>query len=243
MDKISKAIKCANCKSTLSHPVFLPCDHNICQTHVSGDYIQCGECGLDHKIPPSGCFPPNKPLAEIIASQIGSLDFGPHYSEAKQKCVSLEDELKKVNLILTDSSNVTFETINKMRNTVLLRSEKLKLKIDEETNSMLEKLDQYQQRCKSYLNTKEYENRCWSLQGDKEAAESDLEKWLGELNLVKVDEKKWIEIKNECEKNIARLREQSKTFESELHLNDQESMNLQVGHFDQIDIGTAFEYM
>ena len=111
MDLISKAIKCSNCNSIPSSPVILPCEHNICVNHVSsGKPIQCGRCGLEHPIPANGRFPSNEPLADIILSQIGTLDFGQRHTDAKNACLKLENQISKFELTLTDPNNFIYET-------------------------------------------------------------------------------------------------------------------------------------
>lgn len=54
MEKISKALKCVECKEILEIPaVLLPCYHSICQKHVSakknsGDKLKCDKCEFEH---------------------------------------------------------------------------------------------------------------------------------------------------------------------------------------------------
>lgn len=243
MEKISKAIKCTICKKILTNPVILPCCHNVCQSHVTGKKsIQCGECALEHQVPKSGEFLLNKSLIEIIETQIGALDFGGHHKLAKHSCNSLEDEIRHIDLILNDPENVTYEVISKLKNKMILKSEQLKLKIEQETNKVVAELDDYQKRCKGYLKSKQYAEKFGKLQGDKKAAEKEHEKWIGQLNLIKFDEKQWDAIKEKSDQKIAYTKEQVSVLESDLLLNERDEKVSLIDFFDQININSVFFY-
>ena len=104
MDRILNAVKCMVCHGILESPRILPCNHNICQKHVSNqtnDVIRCEKCGAEHRIPTNG-FQPNNALQEIIETEIANLDFGNLHKSAKKSCESVEDSLKELKLLLKD---------------------------------------------------------------------------------------------------------------------------------------------
>lgn len=147
MDKVIKAIKCSKCQKTLESPVLLPCNHSICKKHVSEknikDTLKCPKCGVVHKIPRSG-FLLNEALSELISAKIDSIDLGRVHKEANDSCDELNRFINIIDRLLTNPSGFTYEEINRLRNKVHIRSEEMKFKIDEETDNLLLKLDEYQ---------------------------------------------------------------------------------------------------
>lgn len=254
MDKISKAIKCANCKEILVSPMFLPCEHNICGSHLSRfevdeiryqyhNRIECGECAQVHQVPEDCQFPFNKSLAEIIETKINMLDFGhlEHHKNTNDSCKRLDQLLREIDVLLNDPNKVTNETIDNLRIRINLKSENLKLYIKEETTKVLNKLKDYEQRCKSFLYSKDYESISNQLNENKKTTGSELKNWFDELNQIKFDEQRWKDLKEECEKKIVEANEQVKQFKNQLHLNDGEIQTNLIDQFDKININSAFD--
>ena len=135
MEKLSKALKCVNCNELLQSPVLLPCNHSICKKHVQNiDSSQedlkltCGKCQDNHAIPANGVgFPENEALAEVIATQIGELDFGPVHQEARQTCDQLAAMIDEMRQVIADPTKFTHLRINEIRNEVLLKADEIKV--------------------------------------------------------------------------------------------------------------------
>lgn len=242
MDKVSKAIKCVNCKQILSSPVILPCGHSICEKHVrSAQSIQCGKCGLEHKVPQSGRFPTNEPLSEIIETKIEALNLGQHHSNAREACKLLQDELKLVNLILNDPNTFTYEVISELENRVDLKREKLKVQIDDEANILIDKLKDYKTRCSDAtkgINVREkHSAEANELEEAMKLAEGELDTWQSVLNKVdRFDEREWDKIKEDSEEKFASIREKMKNVKSELLLKEFEDKVALIDPFERINI-------
>lgn len=205
MNILSNAVKCVNCKKVLESPVLLPCSHSICRKHTldaKGSSIFCNKCGNEHTIPQISGFPHNEALADIISAQIATLDLGLGHNEAKQSCATLDELLTKIEQILQDPFNFTYEAINYLKNVVQLKGEEMKFKIDEKMNGLIGKLEDYKQECKKGLSTAEYVEKSEALGRDKDVARDELEKWEDILNEIKVNEQEWRRIKSESEKAI-----------------------------------------
>jgi hypothetical protein len=124
-------------------------------------------------------------------------------SEAKKSCENFDDLLSKIELILQDPYNFTYELINNLKNEVQLKGEEAIFKINENMNRVIIKLDEYNIECKNSLKEPEYLGRAEILKLDKETGRRELEKWMAKLNEIKKkNNEDWKRIKNESEKAI-----------------------------------------
>ena len=184
MNSILNAIKCANCHEILKSPVILPCSCNICNKHVSNqdiNVIRCDKCGVEHQIPTNG-FQSNNALQVIIKAEIANLDFGNVHKEAKKSCESFEEALKHFEVLLKDPHFYTYERINVLKNTVQLKGDELKLRIDQEMKKLFDRLDEYERQSKEYLSSNEFKEESKKLENELKKAQSDLDSWFESLN-------------------------------------------------------------
>ena len=241
MENIKKAIKCYECNKVFETPVFLPCSHSICKKHInekkSGGKLICSKCGFDHEIPSNG-FPVNDALCEIIEAQISSIDFGSVHKEATESCAKLSQNLKDMENLLNNPAAYTYEEISQLKNRVHLKSEQLKLTIDEETQKLLNKLDDYQNRCENSL----AENLTWKIKYEsiKEIYSSILSYWKDDLNSLKFDESKWRKITEACNQSIKELDKRLKNFKNDLLLDEFKRFSHYVAFFEHIYIDHLF---
>lgn len=244
MDKVLKTIKCVECKNTLETPLILPCQHSICQKHVteknSGDKLKCPKCGIEHEIPANG-FIINEPLCEIIEAKIGSIDFGCVHKEAVDSCDKLDRIIQESEVLLTNSYDYIYDEINKLKNQVNLKRDQLKLKIDEITEDLLKKLNDYQNQCNSSLKTGICLNERIKFESSKNGFLTNLSLWKRKLNEIKVDENKWREISQASNNAINQLIESMMSFKRNLLLRELfDSYKKQVDMFQQMNIQQSY---
>lgn len=243
MDRIKKAIRCIECENVLNTPIILPCNHSICKKHLNkrniGKKLICAKCGIDHEIPANG-FPLNEALCEIIDAQISSIDFGSIHKEAAESLDRLTREKKCVENLLSDPYSYVDYEIGQLKNQVHLKREQLKLKIDEEADKLLGKLDDYQTRCENLFGTEYY--LIW-----KNELESNIYKFSfslscckSKLNELKFDESKWRKITEESNKAIEAIVEGRKTMKNDMLLGKFKKYSNYVGLFEQISIDDLF---
>lgn len=237
MQKILNALKCANCRNILSSPVTLPCGHTICQEHtrVADEHIICLECGCRHEN--KGEFAANKALTDMIEAQLSSFDFGPRYKECVKLCETLREQLEKNELAVNDVNYFIHDSIEQLRNKVLLKSEQLKLKVDEITQELLDDLANYENECKEKRHSKLV--FVDEIKRQNNAAKKSYEKWTNELNELKVDDEKWKRIKEESDKALADSCEKLKDLEREL-MNGFDKKKVLVSFFEKEHINSAF---
>ena len=183
MDRILNTLKCPNCNEVLESPVILPCNHTICEKHVSNqtnECIKCEKCGAEHRIPVNG-FQPNLALQEQIDIGIAHLDFGSVHNKAKKSCESFGEFLNKIEAILKDPFVIAHERINELKNSVQLKGEELKLKIDQEMKKLIDRLDEYERQSKEYSSSNEIKLESEKLKTELKSAHSNLDTWLRSL--------------------------------------------------------------
>ena len=187
MDIMLNIMKCTICHDIIESPVILPCNDNICKKHVlnqTNDVIQCENCGFEHQIPTNG-FLANNVLKEIIEAETGNLDLKSVHKEAKKSCESFENALKEFELLIRDPFFYTYERINELKNTIQLKGEELKLIIDEEMKKHIDRLEEYERKCKEYFSSNEFKDDSKKLDSEIKLAQSNLDSWLESLNKYK----------------------------------------------------------
>jgi hypothetical protein len=122
-------------------------------------------------------------------------------SEAKKSCENFDDLLTKIELILQDPYNFTYELINNLKNEVQLKGEEAIFKINENMNRVISKLDDYNIECKNGLKETGYVGRAEILRLDKETGRRELKKWMETLDEIKTkNDEEWKQIKSESQK-------------------------------------------
>lgn len=221
MNKISSAIKCENCKQILKSPVSLPCGHTICQKHTTDNtksFAICITCEIEHEIPENGGFPVNLAINRIIESEIDTFDFGKEHNEAKESCAKLDELLMKVEQTLNDPFNLTYDAIECLKNDVQLKGERMKLEIEKKMACCFKKLDDYKLNCKSHLKTSEYLKEAERFVKENDFTRTQLNEWLGILDMMKWNEPEWRRIKNESRKKIETIQNELSRFETDMLL-------------------------
>ena len=190
MEKVLNALKCVKCHNVFTRPVTLPCGHTICQSHINEaadeQIVFCTKCGRSHD---NKGFIVNQALANMIEAQLDSLDFGQRHKESFESFEKLKNQLHDNQLIVDDPDYFIHETISEMKNRVLLKSERLKLRIDEITQELLDDLDGYEKRCKENEEKRKKAFSCAlnEFKKQNEQVKSRLQEWSSGLNNLKAD--------------------------------------------------------
>ena len=240
MDKVLDSLRCANCRQVLSAPVALPCGHTICKVHTqeADEQIACLKCGASHA---NKGFIVNEALANMIEAQLDSLDFGQRHKESFESFEKLKNQLHDNQLIVDDPDYFIHETISEMKNRVLLKSERLKLRIDEITQELLDDLDGYEKRCKENEEKRKKAFSCAlnEFKKQNEQVKSRLQEWSRGLNNLKVNISKWKEIKEECEEALEDLSNKQKHFEKEFFNGELNMYKSSVSFFEKTSIDSV----
>lgn len=256
MEKISNAIKCVHCKLILKYPVILPCGHSACKKHVDelDSPIICIKCSLEHPIATANNsnsntnllhqqqFPPNKDLEEIIAAQIGELDFGKEHNTAKMSCEKLDELIRQLDVLLNDPNHFTHNEIDDLKNAVEIKGEELKALIDDCVSTLVAKMAAYKCECKAYLGSKEFASVAGAVEEVKREAKVELNEWMVRLDRLRIDEAAWKRITEESEEKRSSLVIYERDLKEELLLNRFGHLKIEVENFLRVNIEGALQF-
>lgn len=235
MDKLKAAIKCPKCQKVFSNPVLLSCGHSMCQEHISAkdEQVVCFKCDKLHI---NSGFVVNQVLVDIIEARIGSIDFGPAHKDANNSCARLEEGLENIENVLNDLPFTIHESVSELKNKVNLKSEELKLLIDDASHEIIKHLDEYEKQCIANLRTKFFQSALKELTKWKSKCRENLKKWFSCLNELKYDEEKFNQIKLECEPNLNEMEQNLHHFKKKALMNQESEKRLLVDCFSEINI-------
>ena len=169
MDEFLNGMKCALCEKLLDV-------HN-----QRNNVIRCDKCGFEHLIRTNG-FHVNNASQEILEAEIAKLDLDSVHKSAKKSCESVEETLNEFKLLLNDPYFFIHERISELKNAVQLKGEELKLRIDEEMQKLIDRLEEYEKQSKEYLTTNEFKEESKNLDDELKETQSNLDSWLECLN-------------------------------------------------------------
>ena len=155
MSKLQDLLKCAMCNQAFTGaPILLDCCNvTVCEHHIEENLttnrkrkrFTCSLCETSHHMTNSKKFAPNKTIEKLLEIEIAEVvDLGDIFNKANEEIENLEVSFQEINDLIKDPKNFIFETISKVKRDVDLRREKLKEKIDEISNKIINKLDNYQ---------------------------------------------------------------------------------------------------
>lgn len=240
MDLVLNALKCVDCREFLSMPVNLPCGHMICQSHtqVTDEQIICSQCGIRHQ---NKEFKVNEAVAVLIQAQLCKFDFGQQHKDTSKSCNDLKRQLDKNDAMVNDLDYLIHESINELKNRVTLKSEQLKLRIDEITQELIDELDEYERRCKVNCRDKDTDTGNFTsllneIKKQNDEAKKSWKVWSSVLNELKFDVDKWTGIKLKCDETLESMNEKVKEFEKKVFINELDTKKCQVEIFEKLNI-------
>ncbi len=121
-------------------------------------------------------------------------------------------------MLLKDPDNYIYEVFSELRRNVDVKYEEYKLKLDKETQRIIDELDKLENLCNEKLKSNDLGLK--ELAKAKEEVQCELDKHMSDLNMFKLDENKWKEIQQQCQDNIGCLKEQLYKFKESLFLID-----------------------
>ena len=223
MEKVLNALKCVNCREILSAPVFLPCGHMICQQHtqVNNEKVVCLKCGIHH---PNKEFVVIEGVADMIEARLADLDFGNQHKQVTKLCEELKNQLEKNDQMLNDFESHLHEEISLLKNRVMLKSEQLKLSVDEITQEMINDLEELEKQCKINCRKSRQADDDFKSSMDKlkmlnESAKKKWNEWSAILNELKYDEEKCKKIQEDCNQTFTEIMKNVRNLEKEMFMN------------------------
>ena len=219
MDSLEESIKCKSCDEVISQPVILYCGHSICKYHVdiaveeNQKLIKCYICDESFDIPTKG-FVRNRALENLMEVDIDELDLGEEYNSAFDKCNYFGDLLEQLSPIKNDPETRIHTVLSELRDKVILRREDLKQDIDKKAQEFINKINDYEKECKSFI-----ELDSTSIDDKIYEWGNDLEKSQQFLKTLKRNAKKWNSISNKMLDNLKDIQTELIQLNEKLFLN------------------------
>ena len=149
---IKEELTCQYCNQIFKHPIILNCcGENICKHHVDemvSNKFLCPLCKEENK---NQIFKANKIIEKLIKRELHAFELDPKYETVLS---SLRIEIEKIAAILKDPENYIYEEISELKRQVDLDRERLKIRIDELANDLIQQLESYERKFKSEYKAK-----------------------------------------------------------------------------------------
>jgi hypothetical protein len=202
---IEEIFRCFTCNNILHDPVTLPCGDSVCKIHIDecikesdrceGNAIlqfACFKCDRGFPFPPSG-FEVNIAMDLLLKRQLEKLDFGQTYKDAIKECERLRSIIQEYKRNKDAPELAISEHFSVLRSQIDILKEDLKERVSELGGRIVDKLSANEAACKDVLRLSQD-----SFAEFIDAAELRLKGWSEELELIRIDEDKWVDIKMEA---------------------------------------------
>ena len=150
-------------------PVILTCcNRNICETHLVDELkkqktklFKCQFCHKTHNMK-NYKFPINEKSQKLLEADMGEIE--EEYENAHYEIYRLKKSIEKISNLIGDPEYFIFEHVADLKREIDLRKEKLKEKIDEICDDMIQKISKGMLReCKACKVSRE---KCRTHQGN-----------------------------------------------------------------------------
>jgi DNA repair exonuclease SbcCD ATPase subunit len=203
MEVVGNSIKCVQCKAVLECPVVLPCGDCVCKKHVQQqetiNEFHCLACDTVHFIPAGG-FIEIKALRTLLEAKIQKAKFTPEYTSACSSFKNLEQMIDELKHFKKDPYYLINKKIGELKSETDIIRDQFKLTIDQKADELIKELDDYEQECKSNLDSTDVTNRLEKISANVNMLKDELERWQRTLNCFDSDEAEWKEIQEKSEK-------------------------------------------
>jgi chromosome segregation ATPase len=240
METFSNAIKCRQCRCVSESPVILPCCHSVCKKHEQErTRVVCSECECEYEVPKGG-FQENIALSQIIASGISEVELRHEHKDAIKASNQVKEKLDQVKKLVMDPIYYIHERIGELKMRVDLAREEFKLKIDDEAESILRNLEEYENECKQSSSSNDIDSKVKEIEEKLEKTKLDLDMWTKYLDKFKIDCKECEIIQRKCKETVDKLQEQLELFQESLLMSNFEKTEKVVNGFEKL--GILFDY-
>ena len=181
----------------LVDPVTLLCGSSVCKRHIDellessskeSNTFLCKLCDDEHCIPKKG-FAINKSIQSALDIKLNTLKLNPVYEECKSEINYAKNNIQKIENLEKDPENYSFEYFEELKRQVDLRREKLKLKLDNCSEEIIQSIESTKENCIKL--SKESKRLSTEIEESKE----DLTKLIDRFDTFEIDEKKFEEIR------------------------------------------------
>jgi hypothetical protein len=214
---IKDDLTCKYCNELYNQPITLNCcGKNICKKHIdelvsnnSSSQFMCPLCNQNNS---NQNFHINELLVKLITRELHEFKLDSKYEISFK---NLKKEIENLEIILKDPENLIYEEIRQLKFHVDLDREKLKLRIDQSADDIIQKLETYEKTFKNQSKKIDLEN----YNGIVESSRKHLIEYEKFLSLFSVEEGERDEKCSQNEKEISKLQFRIKKLKNELFSN------------------------
>lgn len=243
MDVVKKAFKCAECRNRLVKPVTLVCGVSVCLEHVenlkNSTYL-CKCCWENHSIDNKSTNV-NKALEMLIEANIGSINLGSGYKRSFESGRELDRVINDMEALVKDSRYFINQTIGILRNQIGLIRLNYKLKIDSMADEIVEKLNSYEEECKNYLHSNDYNKSLVEIDKNLYPRKQNLIRLNSLLNKFSSNENEWDSIEQNSQEDCTKIANDILNLKVDLLGNKLGNYVSLIGQFLKINLTSEFE--
>ncbi len=223
---LSTQILCSICKNVFTEPVILPCNKNICKSHVQ-EYLKnqsdknlfdCILCKKHHKFDQNGCFPLNNKIDDLVKKcQVHAVPIKDIHKTANESYNKLTNLIEEFTSINDESEQFIYNYFSELERKVDLKRDIL---IDE-IHKISDKLHGEISIQKKEIQSKA-ESRKKKQDIDRKLLkdyQQQLDSYNKELKEYSIDLNKWKDVQKETENKREELKIKIEDLKSELICN------------------------
>lgn len=243
METIRSALKCSMCNGYLNTPVIMPCGETICEIHANSENeesIYCFGCGKSHEIPKDG-FIRVKSLERIMETRINEFNLGKEHSDAVESIENFKDSIGQLSLLIKDPDYVLNETVDSFKRRVHLKSEELKLLIDEDAEYLIDSLDNFHRQSIHKTGSSELKKMILDWKKNLTTMEDFLNVCEQDLKKMELNIDKWKTIKANCDSFCLKINHASDQFKHALFKRKIDDLEAKCREFESISIKSIFK--
>jgi hypothetical protein len=169
-------------------------------------------------------------IQSLLQAQIRSLDLGEIHSNAILSLNKLKNKIQIHEETLNKPEDTIHDYFQTLRNSVDLERETILLKVNECSDKLLSDIDKLEKECET--NLPKLEELALEEKTILVAIQQDLNKWEGEVNCLKVNEKLWSSVDQKAKEQYNALDKRSSDLKTEILLGQQRRQNIESKFFD-----------
>jgi hypothetical protein len=170
-------------------------------------------------------------LKILLDANIQKTIFTPQYKSALDSVKNLDKIIDDFELFRRDPFFIVNKKISDLKSETDIIRDQFKLSIDAKANAILKELIEYEQNCKSKLESSGKAKKLDKIAAEIERIRNDMDKWQTQLDSFESNEKGWQMIKEKGDKYKTELEKEMNEYENEFLLNKIKDYQLKVAGF------------
>lgn len=167
------------------------------------------------------------------------MQIDPEHKHALDACNQMSDQIEQVRQVVNDPFYYAHEQIGELKRRIYLAREEFKLQIDQEAETLVLELEEYERELEVYSKSNEIESAIKEMERKLDATKLNLDMWTRSLDRF-FDVGVYKTIQSKCEKSIRELKDELDSFKETSMKNKYKESEKAVSDFEKIQI--SFDY-